>query len=94
MVLLTGLVQHGSRAASVGVPARPCRQQFDGVTAGVAGAYLLSRYVESRLFQTPRHDWTTYAIAVILLAAVALLASLTPARRGASVDPVVALRAE
>jgi putative ABC transport system permease protein len=65
-----------------------------GVAIGLAGAYALAVYVESLLFQVEKHDWTTYAAAVALLAAVAIAASLIPARRGSRVDPMVALRSE
>jgi putative ABC transport system permease protein len=65
-----------------------------GVVIGLAGAYSLTRYVESLLFGIQRTDWTTYAAAVGLLAVVAVAASLIPARRGSRVDPIVALRYE
>jgi ABC-type antimicrobial peptide transport system permease subunit len=65
-----------------------------GVTIGIAGAYGLTRYVESMLFGVERTDWRTYAAAVAVLALVALTAALLPARRGARVDPIVALRYE
>jgi putative ABC transport system permease protein len=65
-----------------------------GVVVGLGGAWALTRYVESLLFHVPPHDWGTYAAAVTLLAAVSLAASLIPARRGARVDPIVALRYE
>jgi predicted permease len=65
-----------------------------GVAIGLAGAYVLTRYVESLLFGVQRTDWTTYAAAVALLAGVAVAASLIPARRGSRVDPIVALRYE
>jgi putative ABC transport system permease protein len=65
-----------------------------GVAIGLAGAWALTRYVESLLFQVQRHDWTTYAAAVALLAATSVAAALVPARRGAKVDPIVALRWE
>ena len=65
-----------------------------GVAIGLAGAYGLTRYMESLLFGIHRTDWTTYAAAVGLLAVVAVAASLVPARRGSRVDPIVALRYE
>ena len=65
-----------------------------GLVLGVAGAYALAKYIESLLFHVPIHDWRTYVAAGGLLAVVALAASLIPARRGALVDPVVALRSE
>jgi putative ABC transport system permease protein len=63
-----------------------------GVMAGLAGAYALTRYLESLLFNVKPSDWRTYAAAVVLLAAVSVVASLIPARRGSRVDPIVALR--
>jgi putative ABC transport system permease protein len=65
-----------------------------GVLIGLAGAFGLTKYVQSLLFGIERTDWETYAAAVALLAAVALGAALIPARRGSKVDPIVALRYE
>jgi putative ABC transport system permease protein len=65
-----------------------------GIAAGLAGAWALTIYLESLLFQVKAHDWTTYAAAAILLASVALGAALLPARRGARIDPMVALKYE
>jgi putative ABC transport system permease protein len=65
-----------------------------GVAIGLAGAYVLSRYVESLLFGIHRTDLTTYVAAVAILAVVAVAASLVPARRGSRVDPIIALRYE
>jgi putative ABC transport system permease protein len=65
-----------------------------GIGLGVAGAYALAEYIQSLLFHVPSRDWWTYAAAAATLAAVALGASLIPARRGSQVDPVIALRSE
>ena len=65
-----------------------------GLAVGIGAAVLLSRYVESLLFEVPPRDIWTYAGACVVLATSALLASLVPARRAARVDPLVALRAE
>ncbi len=65
-----------------------------GVAAGLAGAWALSTYLESLLFEVKRYDPATWAAAVLLLAAVAVAAALIPARRGARVDPIRALRWE
>jgi putative ABC transport system permease protein len=65
-----------------------------GIAMGVAGAYGLTRFLQDLLFEVKTTDWRTYTGAVVLLAAVAVIAALIPARRGARVDPVVALRQE
>jgi putative ABC transport system permease protein len=65
-----------------------------GIGAGLAGAFALARYLESLLFEVHHGDPWTYTAAVALLLAVSLVAALIPARRGARVDPMTALRYE
>jgi ABC-type antimicrobial peptide transport system permease subunit len=65
-----------------------------GIAAGAAGAYGLSQYLKSLLFEVKPSDPWTYASTAILLAMVALAASIVPARRAARVDPMIALRYE
>jgi putative ABC transport system permease protein len=65
-----------------------------GIALGIAGAYGLTRFLQDLLFEVKATDWRAYAGAVLLLAVVAVVAALIPARRGARVDPVVALRQE
>jgi predicted permease len=65
-----------------------------GLAAGLAGTYYATRLITSFLFQTARHDLATLVVVVALLAVAACLAAWLPARRAASVDPIVALRAE
>jgi len=68
-----------------------------GIVIGLAGAYALMKYLETLtqlLFGVEARDpWTFVAIAV-LLAGVALIACLVPARRATRVDPLTALRYE
>jgi putative ABC transport system permease protein len=65
-----------------------------GIFGGLAGAWALTVYLESLLFEVNAHDWHTYAAAAVMLAAVGVCASLLPARRGSRVDPIRALRYE
>jgi predicted permease len=65
-----------------------------GLAVGLAGALAAGRLVGSFLYGVEPADASTIAAAVVLLMAVALLASYFPARRAAKVDPVVVLRCE
>jgi putative ABC transport system permease protein len=65
-----------------------------GLAIGLAGAFGLSRYVESLLFDVPPTDATSYAVVCVVLATVAFVAAYLPARRAARIDPLLALRAE
>lgn len=65
-----------------------------GVFAGVLGAALLTRYLESLLFGLSALDATTFAVVAVVFAAVAMLAAYVPARRATTVDPLEALRYE
>jgi len=65
-----------------------------GLAGGVAAALGLSQLVRSLLFGITATDPATYAGVPLLLAVVALIACYIPARRAASVDPLIALRQE
>ena len=71
-----------------------------GVVLGLAGAYVLTKYLESKmnlnnmLFGVKVSDPLTYGVIAVFLTLVALLACFIPARRATKVDPMVALRCE
>jgi len=65
-----------------------------GVVAGLAAALGLTRLVKAMLYGVQPWDPVTLAGGVLLLMAVALMASWNPARRAARVQPMEALRHE
>jgi len=65
-----------------------------GIALGSAGAYAVSRVLQSLLFGVGARDPFTFVAVAALLGGVALLASWLPARRAARVDPLAAMRAE
>lgn len=65
-----------------------------GIAIGIAGAVALTGLVKSLLFEVPPTDVLTFGVVGLTLLAAAAVASFLPARRAASVDPNVALRAE
>jgi len=65
-----------------------------GLAIGIVSAFALGRLIASQLYQVSAHSPALLAGATILLATIALLACLLPARRATHVDPIQALRAE
>jgi putative ABC transport system permease protein len=65
-----------------------------GVSIGISAAAVLTRWMQSLLFEVSPSDPSIFAGVGALLVTVALAACVIPARRAASVDPVRALRAE
>ncbi len=65
-----------------------------GLVIGIVSAFALSRLLTSQLYEVSAHNPALLSASTILLAAIALIACLVPARRAAHVDPIQALRAQ
>jgi len=76
------------------VVAEGMRPALIGVALGLAGALALKRAVSSLVFGVSESDPLTFLSVSVLLAMVALVASILPAYRATKVDPMRALREE
>jgi putative ABC transport system permease protein len=65
-----------------------------GVAIGLGGAFAVTKVLSSMLFEVSPTDPAVLGSVVIVLLAIAAIASLAPARRAARIDPIEALRAE
>ena len=64
-----------------------------GLVLGAAGALLMSQAMSTMVFGVTPFDPVTFVGVALLLAVVTMGAAVAPARRAASVDPLVALQA-
>jgi predicted permease len=80
--ILALVIRHGAVVAAA------------GLVAGVAGAWGLTRFMQGMLFGIGTTDPLTFAVVPLLLAAIAVAATVGPARRAARVDPTIAMRAD
>ncbi len=65
-----------------------------GLVAGLAGALLLTRFMQALLFGVAPSDPVTFVSIAVVLVASGVAACLGPARRATRVDPMIALRYE
>jgi predicted permease len=70
------------------------RYSIIGISGGVAAAMLVVRVLKSFLFGLSPWDPGVFAISIIVLLVVGMVAAWIPARRAARIDPLVALKAE
>jgi len=84
----------GARAAQVvaSIARQAAAVTAVGMAAGIAASFGLARFMASMVFGITTRDPLTFALVPAVLAAVAAVATVVPARRAARVDPMQALR--
>ncbi len=65
-----------------------------GIGAGLVAAYLVTRFMQTLLYQIRPSDPETFVVVSLALVAVAIVASAVPAYRATRVSPLIALRTE
>ena len=78
--VLMGILKEGMATAGI------------GIVLGTFGAYFVGRTLQGMWYGVEAVDPIAFGIVALLLLGSAMLACLVPARRAASVDPMVALR--
>jgi predicted permease len=82
------------RAVLAAVLRTSMRLTAAGLVLGVIASLLLMRYLATQVKNVSPYDGATYVAVASILAVVALVAALVPARRAMRVDPMTALRSE
>jgi predicted permease len=65
-----------------------------GLAAGATLAWFATAFARGYIYSVQVHDGLTFSAVILVLAAASFLAAWLPARRAASVDPILALRSE
>ncbi len=82
------------RSVAVFVMRQALQWTVTGVAIGIAGALMLTRFMQSLLFGINAADPSTFVSVALLLIVVAAVASYLPARRASHINPLEALRVE
>ena len=80
--------------AAAGALGQGLRLAGSGIGVGMLAAFLLTRLMQSLLYQVRPSDPLTFGVVTVALLVVALLASALPAYLAMRVSPLVALRTE
>ena len=65
-----------------------------GAALGIAGALVVSRWLQSMLYQTPSRDPLTITITAAILVCCGIAAAVAPSLTAARTDPMTALRSD
>jgi putative ABC transport system permease protein len=84
----------GQAAVLKAVASQGLRPVLAGLAIGLAASFALTRLMAGMLYGVRAADPVTLIGVALLLGAVALVATIVPARRATKVAPVVALRYE
>src|ERR1700733_13825876 len=76
------------------VMGRSLRLILSGIAVGMVASLAATRVLSSLLYSIGPHDPITFGLVTVLLALVAIVAVLIPARSATSVNPIVALRCD
>lgn len=76
------------------VVAQGMRLVVFGVLIGLAAASGLTRFIASFLFQVEPWDPLAFILVPVVLALVAMVAVIVPARRASQINPILALRSD
>ena len=85
----------GASAARVqlAIVSQTLRLTLIGIAIGSAASFVAARAIASLLFGTEPADPLIFSATMFMLAGVALIAGLLPARRASRIDPIRILRA-
>ncbi len=65
-----------------------------GIAFGLAGAFLVTRWLSTELYGISAADPITYISVAVVMFLITMFACYVPARRAMQVDPLIALRLE